>query len=86
MCLLATRGKPHRHSADVPELIVAPRREHSRKPDEIYDLIERLIGPDKRFLELFASGAAVHRRHWKRWIAKDRFSERRNPASDGGKG
>jgi N6-adenosine-specific RNA methylase IME4 len=35
-CLLATRGKPRRLNADVPELIVAPRREHSRKPDEIY--------------------------------------------------
>ncbi len=51
-CLLATRGKPHRIHADVRKLIVAPRREHSRKPDEAYERIERLCtGP---YLELFA--------------------------------
>jgi len=51
-CLLATKGKPHRIACDVPELIVSPRREHSRKPEETYDRIERLCeGP---YLELFA--------------------------------
>jgi N6-adenosine-specific RNA methylase IME4 len=51
-CLLATRGHPRRINADVRKLIVAPRREHSRKPDEVYPRIERLCsGP---YLELFA--------------------------------
>jgi N6-adenosine-specific RNA methylase IME4 len=51
-CLLATRGYPRRRFADVPKLIVAPRREHSRKPDEIYPRIKRLAsGP---YLELFS--------------------------------
>jgi N6-adenosine-specific RNA methylase IME4 len=51
-CLLATRGSPHRLNSDVRELVIAPRREHSRKPDEMYGLIERLCtGP---YLELFA--------------------------------
>jgi len=51
-CLLATKGYPQRRFADVRKLIVAPRREHSRKPDEIYGRIERLCaGP---YLELFA--------------------------------
>lgn len=51
-CLLATRGQPKRTNADVPKLIIAPRREHSRKPDEVYDRIERLCsGP---YIELFA--------------------------------
>jgi N6-adenosine-specific RNA methylase IME4 len=51
-CLLATRGHPKRLNADVRELIVSPRREHSRKPDETYDRIERLCsGP---YVELFA--------------------------------
>jgi N6-adenosine-specific RNA methylase IME4 len=51
-CLLATRGHPKRINADVRKLIVSPRREHSRKPDEIYERIERLCaGP---YLELFA--------------------------------
>jgi N6-adenosine-specific RNA methylase IME4 len=52
LCLLATRGKPRRKRADVRKLIVSPRREHSRKPDEAYDRIEALCeGP---YLELFA--------------------------------
>ncbi len=36
-CLLATIGRPARVSRDVKWLIVAPRREHSRKPDEAYE-------------------------------------------------
>ncbi len=51
-CLLATRGRPHRSRADVPKLIVSPRREHSRKPDEVYKRVEALCeGP---YLEIFA--------------------------------
>jgi N6-adenosine-specific RNA methylase IME4 len=75
LCLLATRGKPHRLNADVPELIISPRREHSRKPDEVYERIERLVaGP---YLELFASSAAPRRAGWVRWIGKDRAPARR---------
>ena len=51
-CLLATRGSPPRTAKDVRRLIIEPRREHSRKPDQVYDRIERLTrGP---YLELFA--------------------------------
>ncbi len=51
-CLLATRGNPKRLNADVRQGIIAPRREHSRKPDCIHERIERLVaGP---YLELFA--------------------------------
>jgi len=51
-CLLATRGQPKRRAGDVPKLLLAPRREHSRKPEEAYRRIERLLpGP---YLELFA--------------------------------
>jgi N6-adenosine-specific RNA methylase IME4 len=63
-CLLATRGHPKRIDKGVPQLIVAPRREHSRKPDEIYERIERLLGRDVRRVELFAR----HRRPgWDAW-------------------
>lgn len=49
--LLFTRGQPERRSAGVRELIDAPRREHSRKPDEIYERVEQLLyGP---YLDLF---------------------------------
>lgn len=54
-CLLATRGQPKRKHKDVAKLIVAPRREHSRKPDEAITRIERLL--DGPYLELFARTA-----------------------------
>jgi N6-adenosine-specific RNA methylase IME4 len=74
-CWLATRGSPQRRNADVAELIIAPRREHSRKPDEIYERIERLVeGP---YLELFASSTRPHRDGWVQWVGKDRAAERR---------
>jgi N6-adenosine-specific RNA methylase IME4 len=61
-CLLATRGSPPRLAKDVKRLVIEPRREHSRKPDQIYDRIERLArGP---YLELFAR---QKRRGWDRW-------------------
>lgn len=49
---LLTRGHPSPKAHDVRQVIDAPRREHSRKPDEIYERIERLVaGP---YLEMFA--------------------------------
>jgi N6-adenosine-specific RNA methylase IME4 len=61
-CLLGTRGKPRRLDRGVRELIVEPRREHSRKPDSVACSIERLVaGP---YLELFARSA---RANWAVW-------------------
>ncbi|MBU1067157.1 adenine methyltransferase [Patescibacteria group bacterium] len=52
LCLLFTRGNPHRVAKDVRQLIVSQRREHSRKPDCVHERIERLVvGP---YVELFA--------------------------------
>lgn len=62
VCLLATRGKPKRLNADVRQGIIAPRREHSRKPDGVHERIERLVaGP---YLELFAR---QQRPGWTSW-------------------
>lgn len=62
ICLLFTRGKPRRIGRGVRQLIVAPRREHSRKPDEQYERIEQLVtGP---YLELFAR---TSRLGWTSW-------------------
>jgi N6-adenosine-specific RNA methylase IME4 len=59
ICWLGRRGKPKRISAGVRELIIAPVREHSRKPDEVYMRIEEFCaGP---YLELFA------RQCWPGW-------------------
>lgn len=52
MCLLGTRGHPKRLHTDVQKLLLAPRREHSRKPVVAYERIERLVGGP--YLELFA--------------------------------
>lgn len=61
-CLLATRGTPKRLNADVRQAIIAPRRQHSRKPDGIHERIERLVaGP---YLELFAR---QERAGWTTW-------------------
>ena len=50
--LLARRGNARRLAKDVRELVIAPAREHSRKPDEVYARVERYAaGP---YLELFA--------------------------------
>ena len=62
MCLLGTRGSPKRKSAAVRQLIEAERREHSRKPDEVYERIEALL--DGPYLELFAR---TQRAGWASW-------------------
>jgi len=52
---LFTRGKPKVMAHDVRQAIIAPIREHSRKPQEIYGRCERLIGGP--YLEMFARQA-----------------------------
>jgi len=52
LCLLFTRGNPKRLSRSVRQLLIAPVKEHSRKPDEAYERIEKLVGGS--YLELFA--------------------------------
>lgn len=50
--VVGTRGRPRVQSRSVRNLIVAPVREHSRKPDAMHDDVERLYaGP---YAELFA--------------------------------
>jgi len=61
-CLLARRGKPKRISKNVREVIIAHRREHSRKPDDVYPRIEAFSkGP---YLELFSR---CDRKGWTSW-------------------
>ena len=62
MCLLATKGKPKRISKSVPQLVVEQRREHSRKPDIMYNHIENLL--DGPYIELFAR---TKRKGWDCW-------------------
>lgn len=52
ICLLGKRGRPPRLNKNVREVIIAGRREHSRKPEQFYDRCENLYpGP---YLELFS--------------------------------
>jgi len=53
LCLLATKGKPKRVNASIKQVVYAPIREHSRKPDIIRKLIVDLVGDLPR-IELFA--------------------------------
>lgn len=71
VCLLATKGQPKRLSAGVRQGIIAPKREHSRKPDCIHERIERLVaGP---YVELFAR---QKRPGWDVWGNQtDKFAE-----------
>jgi N6-adenosine-specific RNA methylase IME4 len=43
VALFGTKGRPKRTFKDVPKLLIAPVREHSRKPDEMYGRCERLL-------------------------------------------
>ncbi|WP_342361370.1 MT-A70 family methyltransferase [Terrarubrum flagellatum] len=70
-CDLFTVGKPKRQAKNIRELIFAPPREHSRKPEEARRRIERYsLGPRA---ELFARERAEG---WDAWGNEtDRFRE-----------
>lgn len=61
-CLLGRRGAPKRLAKDVREVILSPRREHSRKPDEFYSRVEAYCAGPR--LELFARQS---RAGWVTW-------------------
>lgn len=54
LCLLATKGHPHRISKSVKQIVMAPRGRHSAKPSEVRDRIVQLMGEDTDRIELFA--------------------------------
>jgi site-specific DNA-methyltransferase (adenine-specific) len=64
-CILAIRGKMPRakEATNVSQLIEAPRRKHSEKPEEVYERIETLY-PEGPYLELFARR---RRNGWDGW-------------------
>lgn len=52
-CLIAVKGKARRVSASVRSVLIEEAGEHSKKPDQVRDLIVQLCGDVPR-LELFA--------------------------------
>lgn len=81
-CLLATRGKPKRLNADVRQVLIEKRREHSRKPDGIHERIEHLVaGP---YLELFARQKRLGWDVWGNQTDKFKEIEKLSTISDAG--
>ena len=64
--IIARKGKPKLASKSVRSVIMAPRREHSRKPDEAYRDAEKLAGDVKR-ADLFSRET---RPNWDSWGAE----------------
>lgn len=44
ICLLCTKGHPHRVRKDIKQLVLAPRGRHSEKPHEVRVRIDQLMG------------------------------------------
>jgi N6-adenosine-specific RNA methylase IME4 len=63
-CLMAVRGKPLVTLTNQTTVITGPLREHSRKPDEFYTLVESLCPGTK--LEMFQQAP---RENWQGWGA-----------------
>lgn len=53
VCLIAVKGKPIKKSNFISSVIISPREEHSKKPDEVRKRIVELCGDIPR-IELFA--------------------------------
>lgn len=69
--LIATRGHPKRKARNERDAILSPRREHSRKPEDIRRKVMALW--DGPYLELFAREGVPG---WEAWgLEKDKFSE-----------
>ncbi len=66
--VVGTKGRPAIRVRDVRNLVVAPVREHSRKPEEIYTQLERLF--DGPRCELFARERRPGWDAWGRQVSK----------------
>ena len=60
--ILGRRGSARRKAKDVPEVMLSPVRQHSRKPDEFFRRVERYC--DGPYLELFSRQS---RAGWTTW-------------------
>jgi N6-adenosine-specific RNA methylase IME4 len=67
--ILARIGKSQARLTNVPNVIIAPAREHSRKPDEMRHIVERL-SPNQNRCELFAREQWMSNEVWGNEVAK----------------
>jgi N6-adenosine-specific RNA methylase IME4 len=77
--LIGTRGRVKIKSRSERNLIVAPIREHSRKPDATRDMLDRMV-PDGDRLEMFAREAAPGWQAWGNQV--DLFSPQQRMAAE----
>lgn len=63
ICTKGSMAPKQTGQTPIGSVIEADVREHSRKPDEVYEIIERMY-PEGEYLELFARG---HRDNWTAW-------------------
>ncbi|MEZ6233818.1 MAG: MT-A70 family methyltransferase [Phycisphaerales bacterium] len=84
LVLFGIRGKNNRTLAPgrrQPNVIVSRKREHSRKPDELYEIIESCSsGP---YLELFARTARAGWRSWGNEVEAPRMPKHKGYAHEG---
>lgn len=66
LLMIGVKGKmPLPETDDRPEsVLIAEVREHSKKPDEVYNIIEKMY-PNRTYLELFAR--SQHNDNWSVW-------------------
>jgi len=68
LLLLGVRGKGTQVAfRGQPNWGMHPVQSHSTKPQEIHQIVERLVGGDGPFLELFARRPAPSAKHWDIW-------------------
>jgi N6-adenosine-specific RNA methylase IME4 len=67
LLLLGIKGKmrPPLEENRPPSVLFSPVREHSRKPNEVYEIIEKMY-PNRKYLELFAR-PKEKRKGWTYW-------------------
>jgi N6-adenosine-specific RNA methylase IME4 len=76
--LIGTQGKVVRANAGVPSVVVTETREHSRKPDEVRGMLEKLFG-DMRRLEMFSRATVPG---WDSWgLEAGVFDDPETPAA-----
>lgn len=52
-CLLGIKGKPQWHLTNERDILSVARREHSRKPDEFYEMVKQL-SPNTKRIDIFS--------------------------------
>ena len=70
LCAMTPNGVLNRQDKSISQVVLAPRREHSRKPDEVREKIVRLCGDLPR-IELFARRKVEGWDCWGNEVASD---------------